>query len=244
MFMTLTGLGTVAASIATLGLSNILSSAVETGVGLKLLDMLPLYITVPTAIVINSFAAYWCHRAMHAPFLSRFHAVHHAGTDFNSALTFRNHPVDSVIQSSAVLFTVLLGFSNETIVIALMIIYANAIYCHSDLPTSAILQRWVLFGPHGHGIHHGNDPVCFNTNFGNLVFWDRLFGTYKTDVPSPLVYGCADPEGVYQSGRPLRDMIAVQALWLSEARLIVKSRWPSQIVRVVRGAFSSHERPA
>ena len=26
---------------------------------------------------------------------------------------------------------------------------------------------------------------------------------------------CADPDGIYQSGRPLRDMVTVQAVWLA-----------------------------
>jgi len=71
-----------------------------------------------------------------------------------------------------------------------------------------------VFGPRGHGIHHGADPSCFDTNYGDLVIWDRLFGTYKADAPEPLVYGCADPDGIYQSGNPMRDIIAIEKAWL------------------------------
>jgi hypothetical protein len=64
------------------------------------------------------------------------------------------------------------------------------------------------------------------------VIWDRLFGTYNVDVAEPLVYGCADPDGVYQSGRPLRDMIVVELVWLREL-------W-----RAARGLFVTRQRVA
>jgi len=210
-----TGLGTVAASIVTFGLSDLIGAVADSGSGLGLFVCLPLYLSVPLLILMNSFAAYWLHRVMHLSVLWHFHAVHHAGNDFNTALTFRNHPVDSLIQSFSVTIPMFLGFSNDTLLIALIIVYANGIYCHSDLPTSSFLQRWILFGPTGHGIHHSDAPACYNSNFGNLVFWDRMFGTYKADASS-LSYGCEDPRRIYQSGHPLRDMFAVNTLWLNE----------------------------
>jgi sterol desaturase/sphingolipid hydroxylase (fatty acid hydroxylase superfamily) len=161
---------------------------------------------------------------MHTPLLWRLHAVHHAADDFNVVISIRHHPGTFVFYWIIVLSPALLGFSGEAMVIAMVVSNVHSTYVHTDLPTSTFLERWVFFGPHGHGIHHGANPGCLNMNFGDLVIWGRLFGTYKTDVPEPLVYGCEDPEGVYQSGRPLRDMVAVQISWSRHLWRTVASR--------------------
>jgi alpha-ketoglutarate-dependent 2,4-dichlorophenoxyacetate dioxygenase len=47
-------------------------------------------------------------------------------------------------------------------------------------------------------IEHATQPAYVYRHawhVGDLVIWDRVFGTYKTDVPAPLGYGCADLEG-------------------------------------------------
>ena len=140
------------------------------------------------------------------------HAVHHAATDFNVITALRHHPTEGVIAAVALpLVPALLGFPIEAIAIVILATAAYTIYVHADLPTSSFIERWIAFGPNGHGIHHGTDAACYNTNFGDLVIWDRLFGTYKVDVAEPRTYGCEDPVGLYQSGRPWRDMLLVQA---------------------------------
>jgi hypothetical protein len=108
-----------------------------------------------------------------------------------------------------------------------MILRAASLWAHSDLPTNTFVERWIAFGPRGHGIHHCADPSCFNTNYGDLVIWDRLFGTYKADVAEPLVYGCVDPDGIYQSGNPLRDLIAVEKAWLQVLLQLARARFRS-----------------
>ncbi len=205
----------VIAFVLALGANRFISGLTDLGIELRLCGELPLAVAVPGVFAVQSFVGYWIHRVFHTPLFWPLHAVHHAAADFNVVTTVRHHPIDGVIGTIALpLMPALLGFSVEAISISVYVIAGYTIYVHSNLPTSAFLERWVAFGPHGHGIHHGRDPGCFNTNFGDFVIWDRLLGTYKTDVPEPLVYGCADPEGIYQSGHPFRDMIAVQAGWL------------------------------
>ena len=71
--------------------------------------------------------------------------------------------------------------------------------------------------------HGGDDPSCFNANFGDFVIWDRLFGTYEVNLSEPIADGCADPDGLHQSGRPLRDMVAVQAACLYDWRRLAQA---------------------
>jgi len=208
------GLMTTAATLATFGATSGIDAIAKTTTGLGLFAGLPSYVTVPSAFVVISFSLYWIHRAEHTSLLWPLHAVHHAGKDFNILLFYRRHPAVLVF-SSIILFGLLfLGLPLGAIVTAFLILRAQSLWAHSDLPTNAFVERWIVFGPRGHGIHHGSDPNCFNANYGDLVIWDRLFGTYKADAPEPLVYGCADPDGLYQSGSPLRDIIAVEKAWL------------------------------
>ena len=214
--MSITGAITVVTVATTLGICSALEALTDRGIGIRLGANLPLYVAIPGVLIIQSFAVYWLHRMMHTPLFWPLHAVHHAATDFNVAVVFRHHPIDGFFGSlSMPLIPALLGFSSEAILITYTGLAAYTAYVHSALPSPQFLERWVCFGPHGHGIHHGSTPECIDTNFADFVIWDRMFGTYKVDVAEPLTYGCTDPDGVYQSGRPLRDMVTVQAVWLA-----------------------------
>jgi sterol desaturase/sphingolipid hydroxylase (fatty acid hydroxylase superfamily) len=232
LIMIFTGLMPVIALFLDFGLSGLVNP-LQTGRGIRLCGSLPLCIAVPGAWILQSFTQYWAHRLLHMRLFWPIHATHHAAEDFNVITAIRHHPVSSLIASIASpLIPALLGVPTIAITIAVVTFGAYNIYVHSELPTNPFLERWVLVGPRGHGIHHGKDPDCFNTNFGDLVIWDRLFGTYKVDVAEPLVYGCGDPDGIYQSGRPLRDMIAAEAVWL-------RGLW-----RAARTCFTATQRSA
>jgi sterol desaturase/sphingolipid hydroxylase (fatty acid hydroxylase superfamily) len=212
--LTTSGLMTTVATLATVGVTDSIDAFASTTTGLELFAGLPAYVTVPSALVVGSLMIYWIHRAEHTPLLWPLHAVHHAGKDFNILLFYRRHPAVLVFRSIALFVLLFLGFPLGAIASAFLILRAATLWAHSDLPTNAFVERWIVFGPRGHGIHHGADPSCFNTNYGDLVIWDRLFGTYKADAPDMLVYGCDDPDGIYQSGNPLHDIIAVEKAWL------------------------------
>lgn len=212
--LTTSGLMTTAATLATVGVTDSIDALASTTTGLELFAGLPAYVTVPSALVVASLTIYWIHRAEHTPLLWPLHAVHHAGKDFNILLFYRRHPAILIFRSITLCGLLFLGFPLGAIATAFLILRAASLWAHSDLPTNAFVERWIVFGPRGHGIHHGADPSCFDTNYGDLVIWDRLFGTYKADAPETLVYGCADPDGIYQSGNPLRDIIAIERAWL------------------------------
>jgi sterol desaturase/sphingolipid hydroxylase (fatty acid hydroxylase superfamily) len=55
---------------------------------------------------------------------------------------------------------------------------------HGNVGMSAGLDRvlrWVVVTPDMHRVHHSVNPRETNSNFGfNLPWWDRLFGTYRS----------------------------------------------------------------
>lgn len=219
------GLMTTAATLATFGVTDSIDAIANTTTGLGLFAGLPNYVTVPSALVVSSLIIYWIHRAEHTPLLWPLHAVHHVGKDFNILLFYRRHPVVLVFRSITLFGLLFLGFPLGAAAAAFMILRAASLWAHSDLPTNSFVERWIVLGPRGHGIHHGTDPSCFNANYGDLVIWDRLFGTYKADAPEPLVYGCADPDGIYQSGNPLRDIVAMERAWLRALWQVAATHW-------------------
>ena len=230
------GLVTIAATAATFGVTDAIDTFADTSLGLRLFADQPLYITVPSVTIISSFVVYWIHRAEHTRFLWPLHAVHHTAKDLNIVVSYRRHPAALVFRSTTLFGLTFLGFPLGALVAAFLIRHAYTLWVHSDLPTSNFVERWIAFGPRGHGIHHSTDQSCFDSNYGDLVIWDKLFGTYRWDVPEPLVYGCADPEGIYESGRPMRDLIATEAVWLRDLWRATRSWRASVATEVVRSS--------
>mgnify|MGYP005727283267 CR=1 FL=1 len=209
-----TGVQAVLIKIATLGLGVWTHSLLENGAGFQLAIDLPLWLACPLIFMLQSFCIYWSHRFVHTPLMWPLHAVHHHAKNFNVITAARHHPVDAFFGEIAGMFIpAMIGFPAEAVLIVGLFVTLYAIYVHSHLPMPSWFGRYVIHGPRGHGIHHSCEQQHHNSNFGDLVIWDRLFGTYNADAPEVINYGCDDPHGHYASGKPLRDMLSVQAHW-------------------------------
>ncbi len=140
--------------------------------------------------------AYWFdHFLSHKiPFLWEFHKVHHSATVLTPFANYRVHPVDTlvymnilsvVVGSMAGLIKYFVGDEFSTTSAAISgILYAiyMALWGHLQhsqfwLSCTGLAGRIVLSPAH-HQIHHSNNPVHFDKNFGaSLALWDWLFGT-------------------------------------------------------------------
>jgi len=130
--------------------------------------------------------------------------------------SFRHHPIDKLAgEICSMLPLGLLRFSPDAIMIGMTILGMQVVLTHSTLPFPAWLEG-IFSGPRAHAIHHGIDEGCFNTNFGSVTLYDRLFGTYHMRDVSDLKTGLADP--FYLSGRPVTEMFAVISRVFSNAR--------------------------
>jgi sterol desaturase/sphingolipid hydroxylase (fatty acid hydroxylase superfamily) len=129
---------------------------------------------------VGTFVFYWWHRARHdVGLLWRVcHQVHHSPSRIELMTAFYKHPVeiaaDSIL-SSTLLFS-LLGAS--PIAGAWFNVFATAgeYFYHSNLRTPRWLG-WFLQRPEHHSIHHQLDLHDFN--YGDITWWDRLFGTFR-----------------------------------------------------------------
>ena len=137
---------------------------------------------------------YWVdHYLSHRiPLLWDFHKVHHTAEVLSPLTNFRVHPVDSIVfanilgvfigVTSGVLSYVQLGSGFEIggqnlILVAFFFVTVHLQHSHLWIATTGLLGRVVLSPAH-HQIHHSDNPIHFNKNFGScLSVWDWLFGT-------------------------------------------------------------------
>ncbi len=143
---------------------------------------------------IGTFVFYWWHRARHdVDLLWRVcHQVHHSPSRIELLTAFYKHPVEIAADSmiaSALLFSVL-GASPEAGAWFNVFAVLGEYFYHSNLRT----PHWMgyfLQRPEHHSIHHELDVHGFN--YGDITWWDRLFGTFKdTDA---FAEQCGFPNG-------------------------------------------------
>lgn len=129
---------------------------------------------------IGTFVFYWWHRARHeSNFLwVTLHQIHHSASRIEILTSFYKHPLEMAANSliiSFVLFMVL-GASLEAAAWFNLFAATGELFYHSNLKT----PHWVGYfmqRPEHHSIHHQFNVHKYN--FGDITWWDRLFGTFK-----------------------------------------------------------------
>jgi len=137
---------------------------------------------------------YWIdHYLSHRiPMLWEFHKVHHTAEVLSPLTNFRVHPVDSVVFANilgvvvgvtgGVLTYLQLGSPFEVggtnlILVAFYFLTVHLQHSHLWIATTGLLGR-IILSPAHHQIHHSNNPIHFDKNFGScLSVWDWMFGT-------------------------------------------------------------------
>jgi sterol desaturase/sphingolipid hydroxylase (fatty acid hydroxylase superfamily) len=155
---------------------------------------------------IGTFVFYWWHRARHdSDFLWRsLHQIHHSASRIEILTAFYKHPVEIMSNSiiiSFVLFTVL-GAAPEAAAWFNLFAATGELFYHSNLKTPHWVG-YVMQRPEHHSIHHQFGVHQYN--FGDITWWDRLFGTFRdTDAFAPR---CG-----YETGREQQfgEMLAFQ----------------------------------
>ena len=138
------------------------------------------------AVVFLDLAIYLQHVLFHAvPLLWRFHRVHHSDRDFDVTTGVRFHPVEvllSMLYKMAVV--ALLGLPAVAVMAFEVILNATSLFNHGNVFVPLRLDRalrWILVTPDMHRVHHSPVRLETDSNYGfNLPWWDRLFGTYRS----------------------------------------------------------------
>lgn len=132
------------------------------------------------AYFIATFIFYWWHRWRHEyDFLWRaFHQVHHSPQRLEVITSFYKHPGEMVVNSiigSLLVYTVL-GLSVEAGLVYTACTAIGEFFYHTNIKT----PQWVGYvfqRPEMHRIHHQYGR--HKNNYGDIVWWDMIFGTYE-----------------------------------------------------------------
>lgn len=146
----------------------------------------PFLLAVVLSAVALDFIIYLQHVMVHAvPALWRLHRVHHADPDFDVTTGSRFHPLE-IILSMLIKFAAImvLGAPVLAVVVFEVLLNASAMFNHSNVRLPSAIDkvlRLFIVTPDMHRVHHSIEDDEANSNFGfNLPWWDRLFGTYRS----------------------------------------------------------------
>ena len=163
------------------------------------------------AYVIATFIFYWWHRWRHeVPLLWRlFHQIHHSPQRIEVITSFYKHPGEMLVNSligSALVYS-LLGLNLEAGAVYTACTAVAEFFYHTSIRT----PRWIgyLFQrPEMHRIHHQHNS--HKNNYGDIVWWDMMFGTYEN--PKEFIYTCGFDDELEQQLVPMLIYRDVHAL--------------------------------
>jgi len=152
----------------------------------------PLLLQFLEIVVVADLAQYAIHRLFHrAPWLWRFHAVHHSSQAMDWLAASRIHLVDAVV-TRAVGFVPLyvLGFAPGPVYAYLVFVSFHAIFVHANVRLGFGPLARLIGTPRFHHWHHAAEPQAVDRNFAiHLPVLDRLFGTLYLPDRWPVRYG-------------------------------------------------------
>jgi sterol desaturase/sphingolipid hydroxylase (fatty acid hydroxylase superfamily) len=143
-------------------------------------DAVPTWVAGAGAYFAATFVFYWWHRWRHeSDWLWRhFHQIHHSARRLETITSFYKHPLEMIVNSiiSATLVYGVLGLPIEAGAVFTLCAAATEFFYHANWRT----PRWigyVIQRPEMHRIHHQHE--YHRSNYGDIVWWDMLFGTYE-----------------------------------------------------------------
>lgn len=132
------------------------------------------------AYVVATFVFYWWHRARHESDLlwRLFHQIHHSPQRIEVITSFYKHPVEMIVNSviGSLLVYALLGLSPQAGAVYTLCTALGEFFYHTSVRTPRWVG-WFFQRPEMHRVHHQHGR--HRNNYGDIVWWDWLFGTYE-----------------------------------------------------------------
>jgi sterol desaturase/sphingolipid hydroxylase (fatty acid hydroxylase superfamily) len=143
--------------------------------------------------VLLDYTLYLWHVLVHrAPWLWRFHVVHHIDLDLDATTALRFHFAELVLSVPWRAAQILLvGVSPLALSVWQTLLMLSVLFHHSNVRLAVGLERKInllVVTPRMHGIHHSVVEEETNSNWSSgLTLWDRLHGTLRLDVPQDAI---------------------------------------------------------
>ena len=135
--------------------------------------------------IVWQFIYYWLHRVSHESlFFWRIHATHHHITKMSCMRGDRTHPFEYLhLGLSGPIVLAFTGASDEVLAVFAALSIWNGKLNHSNLPLRSMpIYDWLFTTAPMHHVHHAVDRKHSDTNYGGqIILWDRVFGTYCGD---------------------------------------------------------------
>jgi sterol desaturase/sphingolipid hydroxylase (fatty acid hydroxylase superfamily) len=174
-----------------LGVSMISGAAIhawlQSTVGLDLgPPSLPVPVLIPLYFLVYTFFDYWTHRLDHTRFFWPLHRYHHSAEDFGVITAGRQHPAAFTAIFVVNLPLAILGAPAEVMIYVNVLVVGIGFLIHSKIDADwGWVGRWVIQSPNHHRLHHKLDMSHPTGHFAVAPIWDRLFGTWYGDKPTP-----------------------------------------------------------
>lgn len=147
------------------------------------------------AYFVATFLFYWWHRWRHEHDILwvGFHQIHHSPQRLEVITSFYKHPGEMVVNSviGSLLVYTLLGLSKEAAAIYTACTALGEFFYHTNVKT----PHWIGYffqRPEMHRIHHQYGR--HKNNYGDITWWDMLFGTYENPREWNGTCGYDDPK--------------------------------------------------
>ncbi|UHQ24338.1 sterol desaturase family protein [Lysobacter sp. 5GHs7-4] len=141
---------------------------------------LPAWAAGAIAYFVATFVFYWWHRWRHEIdwLWLGFHQIHHSPQRIEVITSFYKHPGEMIVNSiiGSLLVYALLGLSPAAGAVYTACTALGEFFYHTSVRT----PHWVGYvfqRPEMHRVHHQHGR--HKNNYGDIVWWDMLFGTYE-----------------------------------------------------------------
>lgn len=167
--------------------------ATSRGWGLLPRANLPLWLETTLAFVLLDYTLYIWHVLTHrAPWLWRFHLVHHVDLDLDASTALRFHAGEMVISVAwRAGQVILIGVSPFALSVWQDGLLLNILFHHANVRLPLEVERWLnhlLVTPCMHGIHHSTVRAETDSNWSSgLTIWDWLHGTLRLHIPQDAI---------------------------------------------------------
>ncbi|MEP6924944.1 MAG: sterol desaturase family protein [Pyrinomonadaceae bacterium] len=181
--------------------------------------------------LLDDLLYYWFHRASHElRFFWNFHVVHHSSNHYNLSVAVRQSWFGNSVTWMFYAPMMLLGFAPWMFGV---IHGANLLYqfwIHTRLIKRLGWLENVLNTPSHHRVHHGVNDIYLDKNYaGVLIIWDRLFGTFTSELEEAR-YGTIKPLESYNwiwinihAWAEMREAMRMQKTWRGKLRCVFGS---------------------
>ena len=156
------------------------------------------------------FTYYWKHRLLHETGLGwSMHSTHHSSSELNLSTAMRTNWLQRILEDAIFAWLTVVGFHPLLVLMFAEVNLFTLTWVHTRIRGRWGIVEYVLNTPAAHRVHHANTQELSSCNYGaTFLVWDRLFGTYRAEPQTEVVYGLEEGSRGYN---PLR--VQFSGMW-------------------------------